>query len=61
MEVQASEYNNDWSVVDDHAVRKAMNSKQAWIKKMENLQEVFMKYKTLTHTVDPKITFITLY
>ena len=50
MEVQASEYNNDWSVVDDDAVRKAMNSKQVWMKKMENLQEEFMKYKTLVST-----------
>ena len=54
IEVQASEDDNDWAVVGDDAVKKAIDSKQNWFKKMENIQEEFMRYKTMISTWCPE-------
>ena len=37
-EVQPSEYSDEWSTVDDDAVRKAMNLKDTWLKKIVSLK-----------------------
>ena len=38
---------DEWKLVGDDAVRKAMHSKGDWVKEMRKIQEEFTRYKTL--------------
>ena len=53
LDVQPSEGNVDWSAVGDDAIRKAMNAKKQWVKRLESMGEEFLKYKTLVSTWSP--------
>ena len=52
-DVQASEDDDDWTRVDDDDIRKAMRAKQNWEKMMTDVQEEYMRYKTLVVTFLP--------
>ena len=54
VDIQPSEDNYDWAAVGDDVVRKAMNAKQHWVKRLENMDEEFLKYKTLVSTWSPE-------
>ena len=53
LDVQPSE-DVDWSAVGDDAIRKAMNAKKQWVKRLENMEDEFLKYKTLVSTWSPE-------
>ena len=53
IEVQPSECSDEWSTVDDDAVRKAMSLKDTWLKKIDSLKDEFLRYKTLVSTWAP--------
>ena len=36
------------------AIRKAMNAKKQWVKRLENMDDEFLKYKTLVSTWSPE-------
>ena len=44
----------DWSAVGDDAVKKAMKAKKQWVKRLENMDDEFLKYKTLVSTWSPE-------
>ena len=54
LDIQPSEEQNDWAAVDDDVVRKAMNAKKQWVKRLESMEEEFLKYKTLISTWSPE-------
>ena len=53
VDVQPSE-DVDWSAVEDDAVKKAMKAKKQWVKRLENMDDEFLKYKTLVSTWSPE-------
>ena len=53
VDVQPSE-DVDWSSVGDDAVKKAMKAKKQWVKRLENMDDEFLKYKTLVSTWSPE-------
>ena len=53
-DVQAGEDDDDWTSVDDDEIRKAMRAKPNWEKRMADVQEEYMRYKTLVATFLPE-------
>ena len=54
VDIQPSVNNDDWSAMGDDAIRKAMNAKKQWVKRLENMEDEFLKYKTLVSTWSPE-------
>ena len=54
VDVNAIDDLDNWKAKEDDAIRKAMGSKAVWLKKAHDMQEEFLRYKTLMATWQPE-------
>ena len=54
-DVLAGEDDDDWTRAGDDEIRKAMQAKQEWVKRMADAKEDYMMYKTLVTTLSPEM------
>ena len=47
VDTQPSGDRDEWKLVEDDAIKKAMHSKGDWVKQMRDVQDEFTKYKTI--------------
>ena len=52
LDIDAGKDDLEWKAADDDTVRKAMRSKESWLKKIDLLGDEFMKYEVLIKTWD---------
>ena len=52
LDVDAGKDDLEWKAAEDDTVRKAMRSKESWLKKMDLLADEFIKYEVLIKTWD---------